>query len=248
MPNKYYFCGEYGRKHGCFQEMSLLDIPAQYRGTKQDLCEYLELKSFDYALPMWWLEDVAKLTGIYVSAYFVWSYAENTYDQPLAITREGETILRIYNYIKGKEQENEKQQLINYLKEKNKLFQAEVNREIPVLTNEKDFEEIRSWSDDQVEKAYITLYCALNGINTATDADLCPWCAIYYKTNKCQNCGYGKRHGICTADQGSTYKIIINHLKANGRKGGFYTFLSNHFEKLQNILTGSKEELENGKS
>ena len=103
MPDKYYFCNEYGKNHGGFQEMSLLDVPAQYRGTKQDLCEYLELESFDYALPLWWVTDVAVQLGVHVASHFVWSYAEDTYDQPLAITREGETILRIYNYIKEKE-------------------------------------------------------------------------------------------------------------------------------------------------
>ena len=101
MPDKYYYCNEYGKKHGCFQEISILDSARYDRClSKQDVCKYLELKSFDYALPLWWLEDVAKLTGIYADAHFVWDYSEGNYDKPLAITREGETILRIYSYIK----------------------------------------------------------------------------------------------------------------------------------------------------
>lgn len=109
MPDKYFYCDDYGRRKGHFQQISLLDIAAYEPGlTKNDICTYLKLTSFDCALPMWWVEDVAKVTGIYPAPYFVWDYSKDNYDQPLAIRREGETILRIYNYIKKQENENGK--------------------------------------------------------------------------------------------------------------------------------------------
>ncbi len=104
MPDKYYVCNAYGRDKGHFQEVSLLDVIAYFPGTtKYDICKYLGLESFDFALPQHWLADVAKVTGIHAPSHFVWSYAPDSYDQPIAITREGATILRIYNYIKEKE-------------------------------------------------------------------------------------------------------------------------------------------------
>ena len=104
MPDKYWLCNNYGREHQQFQEISMLNVLEYMPGiTKNDICKYLKLETFDYALPITWLTDVAKVTGIYADAHFVWDYSEGNYDQPLAITREGETILRIYNYIKEKQ-------------------------------------------------------------------------------------------------------------------------------------------------
>lgn len=107
MKNRYFICDDYGRKHGHFQEICVSEVVAWIPGmTKGDLCRELELENYDTALPQWWLEDVAKLTGIHCQFDFVWSYMPDSYNQPLPITAQGRVILRIYNYIKKQEAEH----------------------------------------------------------------------------------------------------------------------------------------------
>ena len=146
---------------------------------------------------------------------------------------------------------NQKQQLINYLKEKNKILQTVTKEGTPLLTNEEDFMEIMGWSDEQVEEAHRIVFFALNNAcntDSAADTSLCPWCIIYDTFHDCHTCGYGKRHRVCTVP-GSTYKITVGRLLGSNHpidrclSGG----LSGHFKELRDVLLSNKEEIENGK-
>lgn len=84
---------------------------------------------------------------------------------------------------------------------------------IDYITDE-DKEEMREWTDPNI------LTIVHNFYKESSDMSICPWCILsgyitcsyYEKTKVCQNCGYGKRHGICWKEDGNTYSEIIRKL------------------------------------
>ena len=81
--------------------------------------------------------------------------------------------------------------------------------------NEKDIKDIRSWPEDDCIKIYnnIIEYVS-NPLNKLghLNSNTCPWCIYYHFINnsrdRCNACGYGKRHGICDEPY-SKYKELV---------------------------------------
>ena len=90
-----------------------------------------------------------------------------------------------------------------------KLKRAHIKKFGFVYTDHKDYDNIRSWTEENCKKIYrdivesITRYKESRGLSNLT----CPWC-IYHENEKgdpCSSCSYGKRHGQCD-DKNSLYR------------------------------------------
>ena len=92
---------------------------------------------------------------------------------------------------------NNKEKIIKFLQLKNAIIEREtgINYIVPA-----DIEDIESWSDMQCNLTYEYMYYEITrqqvyGLGYAT----CVWC-IFYKEDGCKDCGYGKRHKLCSDD------------------------------------------------
>jgi hypothetical protein len=86
--------------------------------------------------------------------------------------------------------------LIKYMKEKNVIIRKYSGL---VLTRYADMQELLKWDESRCKKALVGIFCGVGIPST------CPWC---YTADNCECCGYGKRNGRCTTEQGSRYSRI----------------------------------------
>jgi len=113
--------------------------------------------------------------------------------------------------------------LINFLKEKNKLIERYAGKESGYVTKE-DLEEIK----DLKPWECLAILDSLRN----TDPESCPWCIyrkifgfrtvseelhILIRIFNCDNCGYGKRHGICSNEFYNTYDNVRHILNDKHR-------------------------------
>jgi len=95
--------------------------------TVRECAESLELKNFDYSLPLFWTDDVRKKTGQIACGHFVWSYENSKgMGEPVPISAKGVTILEMYNYLQGLPEEKlaEREAQAILLKEYKKAFRT----------------------------------------------------------------------------------------------------------------------------
>jgi len=109
--------------------------------------------------------------------------------------------------------------LIRYLEIKNEIMKkcgAET-----ALTNSEDFEEICSWSQEQIHNVYARIREALLiRLNTnSPDSVFCPWCQDTFSeihTAPCVECEYGSRHGTCGEEKddggADTYSHVLDEI------------------------------------
>jgi len=109
--------------------------------------------------------------------------------------------------------------IINFLKEKKKLIDVFLGEDSEYIIEE-DLSEISEWSLSNCIK---TIEVFGNSEEIAKygfgDADICPWCII---TDKCNECSYGNRHGIC-ADK-STYMNLCDRIAPKLEGLGYNTY------------------------
>lgn len=91
--------------------------------------------------------------------------------------------------------------LINYLNDRSNLIKSYTG--IEDYINLGDITEVESWSKYKCVKI-------LSKIGGSGDTKNCPWCILNGFGN-CENCGYGKRHGICLRSN-STYRTICEKI------------------------------------
>jgi len=77
-----------------------------------------------------------------------------------------------------------KEIIINFMKEKNKIIKKHTKMS---LLNKADYDELSTWSEYEFS---VIAYKLQN-----TSRGTCPWCMN--TRFKCDECGYGRRHGIC---------------------------------------------------
>ena len=68
--------------------------------TKQEACEALNIKVFDYAVPQGWFVKMLKITTDDESplSHFVWGYdSPNTWGVPRPLTKKGIELLKRFN-------------------------------------------------------------------------------------------------------------------------------------------------------
>ena len=81
---------------------------AREKKTKGQLIEEImavegKFKAIDSALPQDWVNDVYKKTGMSIAPHTAWAYHKDGSSGPITLTEFGETVLAIYNYIIGGE-------------------------------------------------------------------------------------------------------------------------------------------------
>ena len=100
-----------------------------------------------------------------------------------------------------------KDKLIKFLELKNELIYKKIGIN---YVNKRDIREIKSWEDHECKWIYNIIK---NGIflgSKDAKGKTCPWCIKY---NDCNNCGYGKRYGICIQFLDSYYEEHLRYLK-----------------------------------
>ena len=106
----------------------------------------------------------------------------------------------------------------------------------------KDIKEIESWSEEECRliykhmENYITISFNMPINTKIEDSITCPWCVYnahikksdnYIAYNYCDECGYGKRNGICDKS-GSKYKQIVDEgVFALIRKEDYFNIINN---------------------
>ncbi len=98
-----------------------------------------------------------------------------------------------------------KEKIIKFVKAKNDIIK--LNCDVEYITNE-DIEDIRKWSKFDCEWTYGQIVSAVYSLNASGLSETtCPWCInlLDIPYDKCEECGYGIRHGICTK-KGSLYR------------------------------------------
>ena len=89
------------RFQGLFEEQTLLTNKTL---TVKEVAVGLGMNNFDIALPLEWTKPFEKMTGANPYGHFVWCYDMNsTWGEPMAVTVEGITMLKIYRYLVDKE-------------------------------------------------------------------------------------------------------------------------------------------------
>lgn len=102
--------------------------------------------------------------------------------------------------------------LIYYLKEKSRILEEDIGiSEIETI----DIKEINGWSISKIKN----YFNALSNRFMITDSISSPWCYYYRIGGSCDTCKYGKRHGQCINNPGSTYGKILNKLREYGTDG-----------------------------
>lgn len=92
-----------------------------------------------------------------------------------------------------------KKTLVEFMKVKSNILieMYETKATLNFFTH-KDADAIKNWDDEKAVGV-------LNYMNTITfddDGDFCPFCIMHYH---CEECEYGKNHGICSLDTSNTY-------------------------------------------
>ena len=112
-----------------------------------------------------------------------------------------------------------KEKIVEFIIAKNAL--VSLYTELDYITNE-DIEEIKSWSEEDCGIVYENMAKHIirsfnRPISTSMeDSTTCPWCVYSSKIRRhdnCNECGYGKRNGICDKFS-SKYRQIVD-------EGGF---------------------------
>lgn len=78
-------------------KVNLIDLIGLPNVSKQLVVNLLAPKTYDWALPQMWVNDVIEMTGENPVGHFVWGYGNG---EPVPITREGVVILRVYERLK----------------------------------------------------------------------------------------------------------------------------------------------------
>ena len=76
--------------------------------------------------------------------------------------------------------------------------------------DEEDIYEIKNWSEKNCNDVYKLMIKYNNG-HVYSDSITCPWCLFnfYIKMfENCDNCEYGKRHGICKKSDSRYRKLL----------------------------------------
>lgn len=78
----------------------VLDLYSHRECTKHELAEMLGLEVYDVALPQGYVNEFFDKTGVHIHQHAVWCYDEvRIWGEAVAVTREGEIALKIYNHI-----------------------------------------------------------------------------------------------------------------------------------------------------
>ena len=105
-----------------------------------------------------------------------------------------------------------KEKIVKFLEIKNRIIYSTSNVR---YINEEDIEDIKHWSEEDCKKTYKYMIEVVNNDDAFEfypNSTTCPWCIYYHFINnnydKCNECGYGRRHGICDEPY-SKYKELV---------------------------------------
>lgn len=101
---------------------------------------------------------------------------------------------------------NQKQEIIKFLKDSNKLIYKIIKEE---YYNEEDFKEIESWTDQTIQNIYeFWLNYIMKG-EGYVGIFFSPWCIqqIILSGEGCKKCGFAGRHNQCMSENSDWTKI-----------------------------------------
>ncbi|HDP79443.1 MAG TPA: hypothetical protein ENN21_01225 [Spirochaetes bacterium] len=127
--------------------------------------------------------------------------------------------------------------LISFMEHKAERMEEIIKFPAEMYFNDEDREEIESWSDDTARKIWRDIKKNVHTTApTGLRREVCPFChkegLIQYKKPFCEQCNYGRRHGICgRKDSPNDFIKIIDAFNDLGMVcGRFYN--SDYHENL----------------